>query len=413
MLNHALAPIAARQIQIDVGPLPALLRQEPFEQEIHADRIDGRDAEAVAHGAVGRAPASLHEDVVLPAEIHDVPDDEKVAGEIELLDEIELAGHLRAGAIVIRLVAVARAEVGNLPEKRRLRFTLRHGVIGKPIAEIRHRVLQPRGEVGGALDRAGHVGEQRRHLGRRLEIPFGVRRQPAARMQQIRVVVNAREDVEQRPPIGRREADAAGGHDGNVKRRRQIGQRPVVRILAAPAVALQLDIKLFAAEHADQSIDKAAHAVPVQTERGAAGERDESAGMAVQIVQRQRPFAFWRAQLHARDQPAEVAIALLGFAEDGKGEGSPSCLPRFPRPGDRELRPDDRPQPGRERGFVKTRGAVHPVAIEQRERGIAERGGALDERFRQRRRLEKTERGRHVKLDVHECGRGGDGELVI
>ena len=100
VLDDPLAPIAARQIEIDVGPLAALLRQEPLEQQIHADRIDRRDAEAVADGAVGRRPAALHEDVVLAAEVHDVPDDQEVAGEIELLDEIELARDLRAGAVV-------------------------------------------------------------------------------------------------------------------------------------------------------------------------------------------------------------------------------------------------------------------------------------------------------------------------
>ena len=91
VLDDALAAIAARQIEVDVRPFAALFRQEPLEQQIHPDRIDGRDAEAVADGAVGRRAAPLHEDVLLPAVIDDVPDDQEVAGEIELLDEIELA----------------------------------------------------------------------------------------------------------------------------------------------------------------------------------------------------------------------------------------------------------------------------------------------------------------------------------
>src|SRR5436189_73159 len=83
-LNGPLAPIAARQIEIDVGPLAALFRQEALEQQVHADRIDGGDPEAVAHGAVGRRSAPLHENALLPAEIHDVPDDQEIAGEVEL-----------------------------------------------------------------------------------------------------------------------------------------------------------------------------------------------------------------------------------------------------------------------------------------------------------------------------------------
>src|SRR4026208_1246842 len=73
------------------GPLAARFREEPLEQQVHADRIDRGDPEAVADGAVGRRAAPLHQDPVLAAEIDHVPDDEEVAGEIELLDQIELA----------------------------------------------------------------------------------------------------------------------------------------------------------------------------------------------------------------------------------------------------------------------------------------------------------------------------------
>ena len=122
VLNHPLAAIAARQIEVDVGPLAAFLQKETLEQQIHADGIDGGDAQAVADGAVGRRAAALHEDVVVPAEIHDVPDDQEIAGEIETLDEIELARNLRAGAIVIRTIALAGAEIGQLAEKRQSRL---------------------------------------------------------------------------------------------------------------------------------------------------------------------------------------------------------------------------------------------------------------------------------------------------
>ena len=130
VLDHALAAIAARQIEIDVGPLAALLRQESLEQQIHADRIDGGDPEAVAHGAVGGRAAPLDEDVLLPAEIDDVPDDQEVAGEIELLDEIELARDLGARAIVIRPVAFAGARLRDLAQERRHRLARRHGYSG-------------------------------------------------------------------------------------------------------------------------------------------------------------------------------------------------------------------------------------------------------------------------------------------
>ena len=68
---------------------------------------------------------------------------------------------------------------------------------------------------------------------------------------------------------------------------------------------------------------------------------------------------------------------------------------------DRQLRADDGAQPGLLRGLMKPRRAVHAVGIEQRQRRIAERGRALDERLGQRGALEKAEGRRGVEFDVH------------
>ena len=81
---------------------------------------------------------------------------------------------------------------------------------------------------------------------------------------------------------------------------------------------LQLDVRAIAAEDADEAIEQAADAEPARVERRAAGQRDEAGGGAVEIVERQRALAFRRAQLHAGDQAAEIAIALRAFAEDGQ-----------------------------------------------------------------------------------------------
>ena len=81
---------------------------------------------------------------------------------------------------------------------------------------------------------------------------------------------------------------------------------------------LQLDVDAVAAEDADEAIEQAADAVPPAVERRAAGQRDEPGGAAVQLLERQRAFAFRRAQLHARDEPAEVPVPVRAFAEDGE-----------------------------------------------------------------------------------------------
>ena len=102
--------------------------------------------------------------------------------------------------------------------------------------------------------------EQRRHLLRRFQIPLGVRRQPPARADEIGVMVNAGEDVEERPIPGRREPDAARRDDRHMKRVGQIDERLVVGVFVAPEVPLHFHEDTVAAEHADEPIDQAADA---------------------------------------------------------------------------------------------------------------------------------------------------------
>jgi hypothetical protein len=97
VLDDLLALIAGGQIEIDVGPLAAVLVEEALEEQLHADGIDGGDFERVADGGVGCRAAALDEDAVLLAVADEVPDDEEVAGEAEFGDELELVLDLGAG----------------------------------------------------------------------------------------------------------------------------------------------------------------------------------------------------------------------------------------------------------------------------------------------------------------------------
>ena len=63
ILDHLLAPLVL-EIDVDVGRLLALGRDEALEQQIDLGRIDLGDAEAVADGGVGRRAAALAEDAL-------------------------------------------------------------------------------------------------------------------------------------------------------------------------------------------------------------------------------------------------------------------------------------------------------------------------------------------------------------
>ena len=74
-----------------------MLGEKPLEQESHADRIDGGDAQRIADRAVGGRAAALDEDVLGNAVADQVMDDEEISGQAEAGDELQLALDLRTG----------------------------------------------------------------------------------------------------------------------------------------------------------------------------------------------------------------------------------------------------------------------------------------------------------------------------
>ena len=98
ILNDAFALVAAGKIEIDVRPLAAFFGKKTLEEQFHADGIDRGDAERIADCAVGSRAASLHQNVLFAAEADQIPDNKEIAGEIELLDELQFAFNLAARA---------------------------------------------------------------------------------------------------------------------------------------------------------------------------------------------------------------------------------------------------------------------------------------------------------------------------
>ena len=231
VLDDALALIAAGEIDIDVGPFAALFGEKAFEEQIHADGVDGGDAERVADGAVGGGAASLAEDALLAGEAHEVPDDEEVAAEAEFFDEREFAFDLLAGAVVIGLIAAARAFVGQLPEEGGDGFAGRQRVFGELVAEIGEREAEARRDGLGVGDGFGDVGEELRHFRRAFEMAFGVAREQAAGFGERGFVMQAGEDVEDFALGFRRVADAVGGDEGQLQSAGEIDGGLVARLL--------------------------------------------------------------------------------------------------------------------------------------------------------------------------------------
>jgi hypothetical protein len=186
------------------------------------------------------------------------------------------------------------------------------------VAEIRQRVVQAIGQ----LDACGHgrrlIGEEAGHLLGRLEIPLGVPREAAAGAGEIGPVADAGEHVEERPLVGAAEPDAVGGDNRHVKRGRQLDERLEVGLLVAEQVTLQLDVDVRAAEESDEPIDQAADTKLPAGERLAPDERHEAGRASLELLERERPLPFRRAELHQRHELAEVAVAFTRLHEDRK-----------------------------------------------------------------------------------------------
>src|SRR5690606_12086445 len=104
---------AGLDVEVDVRRTGTPRGEEALAEELVLAGVDGGDAEREAHGRVGRGPAPLAQDVLGPAELDDLVDDEEVAGEVEGDDDLELVLDHRVGAGdalgLRRSVALARA----------------------------------------------------------------------------------------------------------------------------------------------------------------------------------------------------------------------------------------------------------------------------------------------------------------
>src|SRR4051812_21664870 len=118
VLNRAFALLAARQIEIDIGPFAALFGKESLEEQLHFHRIDRRNPECIANCAIRRRTAALDQNVVFQTELNNVPDDEEVAFKTKLFDEHQFAFDLLPRFVVIRAESRARAFLRPFAEKR-------------------------------------------------------------------------------------------------------------------------------------------------------------------------------------------------------------------------------------------------------------------------------------------------------
>ena len=333
VLDDLLAAVGL-DVDVDVGRAVAFGRQEPLEEEAEGDGVGVGDAEGEAHRGVGRRAPALAEDVGSRAEVDDVPHDEEVAGEAQLVDEVELtvellpgtvdpgggAGAVPAGAALLD----QSAEVAHLVEPVGARVGRQ---VGGDQGEV-ERALQAEG--GGPLDDAGVAGEAQGLFIAGAQVETGGW-EPAVDL------------VEAAPGPhrghGRGEAlagdgvvvDVAGGDQVETGGHRQLGEGVVADRVGGEAVIPQLDGDVVPAEVGHQSVEG-----PAGRGRAAVGEALGHRGLATAgedqpvvvapraahpaqldqtfVADPRRPLL--PRQLALADRPAEQGVALRVAGED-------------------------------------------------------------------------------------------------
>ena len=402
VLDHLLAP-HVHDVEVDVGRLVALARQEPLEQQLDLCGVDRRDPEAVAdHRVRGRA-AALAEDPLAPAEADNLPHGQEVAAVVELVDERELPVDLREDGRWR-----AAGETPARPAKRELAEPCGRGLaVGQPLGRIAVADLgQGEGaaqrHLAGARKQRRLVGEQPRHRLRRLQIVLGVRLGQPSGGGQRHAVADAGEDILKRAARRRVVEHLGGGDQGKTG---ALGMAAHARLLANLLGAAMSDhhrVEPVAERLAHRCDDRAGRLVPDQQASVAAPERDEPLGPRAELRPGHARRPFRPPQPAAGDEAAEVGVAGAVRREQHTGGGGRrgvrGALGRRAAGGagavlgaDRHLRAEDQREAELARPHMRAHRAMDAIAVGEGERRQPEGVCLLDELVGATRPFEKRE----------------------
>src|SRR5262249_28304700 len=140
--------VSAGKVEIDIRPFAAFFGKKPLEQQFHADGIDSSDSERIANCTISSRAASLHQDVLLTAEANNVPDDQKIAFQFQLLNQLQFAFDLKLCArlkIGRRFsITIAKTFAGVLAEERGHGLAIRNRIPGELVTKFFQCELQTR-----------------------------------------------------------------------------------------------------------------------------------------------------------------------------------------------------------------------------------------------------------------------------
>ena len=303
VLDHLLAPLVL-EVDVDVGRLVALLRDEALEQHGAALGVDLGDEQAVAHGGIGRRAAALAQDAVAARELHDVVHGQEIVFVGELADQRELLfdqfPRARRHAVG---PALLRAREHQPAQPGRRRHPRRYDFLGVFVAKLRER-------EGAALRDAHALGQQRRRVEaaqplERAQVALGIGRKARAQLLHRRVQADRAQRVGERLALGDVHLDAAAGDH---RQPEPGGELVEVQV----AVLFVGEEQQFDPEPEPPGEQRAQRLAPgEQCLRGAGArqpDRQAVARVQLEVAQPQRVLALGAAPARQRDQTRELGV---------------------------------------------------------------------------------------------------------
>ena len=228
VLDDLFAPLVF-EIDVDVGRLVALARDEALHEQLAARRIHLGDAQRVTHHRVRGRTAALAEDVEAARLAHDVVHREEIGLVGEVADERELVVDLRAHLLRnARRPALARAGFRELAQMRGRGFTGRHQLARIFVAQLVEREVRERGDLHGFREQLGWI--EPREPRALAQVTFAVGMQPRARLGHRDAVTDRGQRILQAAPLAHVHVHVAGGGERQADaQRRARGTAPAAR----------------------------------------------------------------------------------------------------------------------------------------------------------------------------------------